>query len=221
MRVEILGLFELKNRYVAGPVSNESKWSRLVDLPQRNRPRPLTKGIAPHRQIDQRPGKETFLKLAAGIEQMACGNNQDLAIGTSCFEKHGTGLFSKAPTTKTCRGEIVHLHGLDGSMHLTLHPSDAKIVIDAGWGERHPLAGVFKRRFLPQLPVGFIMLYAPQHDDEIEIVLRVVSAAASFVNGKDIEAGGSFEDGHAEKQQLGLNHGCDVAVDAASLVGTQ
>lgn len=58
------------------------------------------------------------MRLAARIEKMAQGSNSDLAIGTSCFEKHGTGLFCKSPVAKTCRGEIVHLHGSDGSMYV-------------------------------------------------------------------------------------------------------
>ncbi|KAK4506990.1 hypothetical protein PRZ48_000724 [Zasmidium cellare] len=222
VRVKFLSQFELRNRYNPGPVPRESKWGGLVALPHRSRPRPLTKGIAPHRQMDQRPSQEVYVKLAAGIEQMAQGRNKDLAIGTSCFEKHGTGLFSKSPATKTCRGEIVHLHGSDGSMHLTLHPSDAKVVLEAGWGERHPLAGVFKRWFLPQLPVGFIMLYAPQTDDEVEVVLKVIAAAAAFVHGQAVEAATKGLEGRqAEKQQSGLDHCYEVAVNAASIVSTE
>lgn len=162
------------------------------------------------------------MKLAAAIEQMAHDNPRDLAIGTSCFEKHGTGLFSKSPVTKTCKGEIVHLHGSDGSMHLTLHPDDAKVVLDAGWGERHPLAGVFKKRwFLPQLPSGFVLLYAPLDDGEIESVLRIISAAAIFVGGRDIEASRGFEDAKVEKQELGLEHGCDGVGRVGSVVVTE
>ncbi|KAF2172940.1 hypothetical protein M409DRAFT_16891 [Zasmidium cellare ATCC 36951] len=221
IRVKFLAQFELRNRYVPGPVPRDSKWSCLTALPLRSRPRPLTKGIAPHRQTDQRPSQKVFVKLAACIERIAQGNSTDLAIGTSCFEKHGTGLFSKSPATKTCRGEIVHLHGSDGSMHLTLHPSDAKVVLEAGWGERHPLAGVFKRWFLPQLPVGFVMLYAPQNDEEIEIVLEVIGAAAAFVHGQVTGFAKGFEGGHAGKQQLGLDRCCEVAVNAARLVSTE
>lgn len=69
-------------------------------------------------------------------------------------------------------------------MHLTLHPFDAKIVLEAGWGERHPISrgGVFER-FVPK---GFLMVYAPQTAGEVAIVLRIVKAAAWFVGGDEI-----------------------------------
>lgn len=44
----------------------------------------------------------------------------------------------------------------DGSLHLTLHPKDVKLVLERGWGQRHPLArGGFFERFVP---VGFVMV---------------------------------------------------------------
>lgn len=76
----------------------------------------------------------------------------------------------------------MHVHPSDGSMHMTLHPADANTVLEAEWGERHPLAGVFNDRLLPS---GFIMLYAPQNDEEIEVVFRVIRAACWFVSEGD------------------------------------
>ena len=180
MRVKCLGLFALRNRYLAAPIPNDfiSKQGYLKSLPHRDKPRPTTRGIAPHRQIDQKPDEQTYNKLARALEAMAPGKNNDIVIGTSCFEKNGTGLFSTNPVNQTCRGEIVHLHASDSSLHLTLHPADANIMLEAGWGERHPLAGVF-RRFLP---VGFVMVYAPLCDEEIDTVLEIVRAATWYVS---------------------------------------
>lgn len=107
-----------------------------------------------------------------------------LAEGTSCFEKHGTGLFSLAPIVRTCRGEVCHLHPSDGSMHLCLHPADAKVVLERGWGERHPLAqGGWMRRFVPK---EFVMVYAPRSEEDITTVVEIVSAAAWWVSGRRI-----------------------------------
>ncbi|SNX83476.1 uncharacterized protein MEPE_02183 [Melanopsichium pennsylvanicum] len=49
------------------------------------------------------------------------------------------------------KGEFVHIHCTpsraaqeavqDGSLHMTLHPNDAALVVDQGWAELHPLAG--------------------------------------------------------------------------------
>lgn len=66
---------------------------------------------------------------------------------------------------------------------MTLHPADAKTVLEAGWGERHPIArGGWFERFVPG---GFVMVYAPRDDNEIKAVLQIVRAAAWFVGGGD------------------------------------
>ncbi|KAL9577088.1 MAG: hypothetical protein Q9212_006599, partial [Teloschistes hypoglaucus] len=66
----------------------------------------------------------------------------------------------------------------DSSMHLTLHPEDAALVISRGWGERHPLAGCpvlgIGKRLLPE---GFVMVYAPQDEKQIEVLHDIVRAA--------------------------------------------
>ncbi|CAK3893045.1 hypothetical protein DOTSEDRAFT_163739 [Lecanosticta acicola] len=181
LRIKFLGLFALKDPYAAAiSTPAELKCARgcLKELPKRQWPRPRTRGIAPHRQVEQRASKQVFYNLAERIKSLAPGKEYDLVIGTSCFEKHGTGLFSTCPANQTCRGEVIHVHPSDGSMHMTLHPADANMVLECGWGERHPLAGVFYDQFLPR---GFIMLYAPQNDEEVEVVLRVIRAACWFV----------------------------------------
>lgn len=69
-------------------------------------------------------------------------------------------------------------------MHLTLHPEDAALVISQGWGERHPLAGCpilgIGRRLLPE---GFVMVYAPQDEKQIEVLHDIVRAAGWWVGG--------------------------------------
>ncbi|MCJ1249355.1 hypothetical protein MMC30_006578 [Trapelia coarctata] len=79
--------------------------------------------------------------------------------------------------------EIAHIHTTDSSMHLTLHPSDAALVISNGWGERHPLAGRG-----PWVPKGFTMVYAPRNQEEVEILTEVVRAAGWWVGGCMLQA---------------------------------
>jgi hypothetical protein len=74
-------------------------------------------------------------------------------------------------------------------MHLTLHPLDAKLVIEQGWGERHPLAGRG-----PWVPRGFVMVYAPRDEDEVSIVMDIVRAGAWWVGGCVLQKGGENED---------------------------
>ncbi|KAA6411083.1 MAG: hypothetical protein FRX48_05394 [Lasallia pustulata] len=84
------------------------------------------------------------------LHALAAAHPTRLRTGVSCFEKNGLALnFAPTPPTPpqqlnpTCgsSGEVCHIHASDGSMHLTLHPADAALVIERGWGQRHPLSG--------------------------------------------------------------------------------
>lgn len=70
--------------------------------------------------------------------------------------------------------EIGHMHGSDGSLHLNLAPKDAKLVLERGWGQRHPLAGTV-------LYLGDVMVYAPRIEKELEVVKGITRAAAKFM----------------------------------------
>lgn len=186
VRVKCLGLFALKNPYEPPsiPPYITQKAGCLPSLPQRSGPRPATRGIAPHRQINQFCSTSIFEKLSTAIKELA-RENIHLEEGTSCFEKHGTGLFSNFPKRRTCRGEICHAHPSDGSLHLTLHPADAKTMLEAGWGERHPLAkGGWFEKFVPG---GFVMIYAPRDEQELEVVMELIRAAAWWVGGEEVK----------------------------------
>lgn len=70
-------------------------------------------------------------------------------------------------------------------MHLNLHPDDAKIVLEKGWGERHPLAkGGWMTQYVPRT---FVMVYAPRDRGELEVVGRIVEAAGFWVSGERVE----------------------------------
>ena len=85
----------------------------------------------------------------------------------------GIAIFNR---TLTKRNEICHLHSSDGSMHAVLAPADSSMVLEAGWGERHPLShGGWFERFVP---ADFVMIYAPQNDEELAVALQIVRAAA-------------------------------------------
>ncbi len=70
-------------------------------------------------------------------------------------------------------------------MHLTLHPLDAALVIAQGWGERHPLAGCsIHGKCL--LPSGFVMVYTPRAENDVETLMDIVKAAGWWVGGVDL-----------------------------------
>lgn len=153
-------------------------------LPQRSGSTPVVAGIAPQRQQTQKSDGEIYKHLVSRIKALAGDSRNHLLERTSCFEKNSSGLFTSIPITRTCGGEICHAHPSDGSMHLTMHPADANLMIEKGWGERHPLArGGWCRRFVPR---EFCLIYAPRDELEVEIVMRIVAASIWWVSGIDV-----------------------------------
>ncbi|KAK4560575.1 hypothetical protein LTR86_005772 [Recurvomyces mirabilis] len=215
VRVKVLSFFALNDPYLAAPTPRrfEGQPGFLVELSKRPLPRPCTRGIAPHRQVTQKADKRWYSKLANSIETMGRSSDR-LRLGTSCFEKNGTGLFSTSPAKRTCNGEICHAHPSDGSMHMTLHPADAKVVLEAGWGERHPLArGGWFERFVPG---GFVMIYAPHSEQDVETVMQIVKAAAWFVSGGD-----GIKDVIAERRDSGYASAEDIPTDRTCCAGKE
>ncbi|KAF2145741.1 uncharacterized protein K452DRAFT_349190 [Aplosporella prunicola CBS 121167] len=193
LKVKFLGLFALPDPCVPHFLPHEHCGNGyLTSLPQRTGRRPQAKGIAPHRQMTQRSPKHVHEVFAEALRDLARDPRNLLVEGTSCFEKHGTGLFSLRPRTRTCRGEVCHVHGSDGSLHMTLYPADAKLVIERGWGERHPLArGGWLARFVPK---HFVMVYAPRNEEEVGVVTRIASAAVWWVSGITVHKNGTRDD---------------------------
>ncbi|RYP70182.1 hypothetical protein DL769_005061 [Monosporascus sp. CRB-8-3] len=190
LRINWYKLWALRDPFAplrAGPnVEPSSGILHRSPLPYRCGPRPTVVGIAPQRQVDQFGSRPCFLALRRILEGHAARHAGDLGIGTSCFEKHGTGLFARFPFNNTCQGEICHVHGSDHSLHLNLHPDDAREVLEKGWGQRHPLTARWPLLKMP-VPRNFTMVYAPRTADELQVVCRIIQAAGWWVMAKDLE----------------------------------
>jgi hypothetical protein len=138
MKVSFLGLFALRNRFALPLVPDALKGTgslnpgMLCSRPIEERPK--VAGIAPHRQIDHKASKYLFKVLSAAIAAFEARLPEKLCIKISAFEKHCNALFAQRKRDSTSNGEICHVHPSDGSMHMTLHPEDIKIVLEAGWG---------------------------------------------------------------------------------------
>lgn len=160
--------------------------STLKKLPKRSGPRPHIAPFAiPHRQTDQH-NDTTIRKLEISmVEDFSRSKEYPLAYKQSFFERHNKALFVRDsvngnPTMMPItHAEIGHVHPTDGSMHMILSPSDAKIVIMSGWGELHGLAG---QTFAPgrQLAPGYMMIYAPRDKRELEVVKQIMGAAIRY-----------------------------------------
>lgn len=191
LKISILRLFALPDPYTPAPIAekvypSKGYYQRAHSwLPTRKGPRPTIAGIAPQRQIDQTGCPEMYQLLRTSLINLAARHPDSYRIGQSCFEKKGLALFARDPINNTCRGEIVHVHHSDRSMHMNLHPEDAKIVLEEGWGERHPLArGGWMKQYVPR---EFLMVYSPRDRNELEVVCRIIEAAGFWVNGKRVE----------------------------------
>ncbi|MGA9251021.1 MAG: luciferase family protein, partial [Roseobacter sp.] len=72
--------------------------------------------------------------------------------------------------------EFAHVHP-DGSLHASLKPDVAKMAVNAGWAISHPWAD--------ERPgwEGFVMIYTPNSNEELEIVYELVRSSYTFVTG--------------------------------------
>ncbi|KAJ9268796.1 hypothetical protein DTO212C5_5214 [Paecilomyces variotii] len=207
LRICVLRLFRLRNPLEPPslPPFLHPQQGILKDLPRRQGRRPRVAGIAPQRQMSQRGGQIMYEALSSSIRNLIQCHQDRLFLGTSCFEKHSTGIFANAAfrSRPTCNGEVCHAHPCDASMHLTLHPADVKLVIERGWGERHPLARESWWWRAKIVPPGFVMIYAPRDEKDLRYVMEIIRAAAWWVTGtelkRDIEVNQEFKSiGHGE-----------------------
>ncbi|KAL6155540.1 hypothetical protein ACJBU6_05755 [Exserohilum turcicum] len=188
VKIKLLSLICLRDplRPLAIPPHFRPQTGYLTDDALSPRPgtRPVIRGIAPQRQQTQISSAAIYASLVQRIKALASEPRNRLAERTSCFEKHSSGLFTSVPITRTCGGEVCHAHPSDGSMHMTLHPADANLMIAKGWGERHPLArGGWCRKFVPR---EFVLVYAPRDEQEVEVVAKLIAASIWWVSGMDI-----------------------------------
>lgn len=134
---------------------------RREQFPYRCGVRPHVVGIAPQRQMDQTGHVHLYHAVRKAMDKVASQNPKKFGTERSCIEKHGLALFARHPVNTTCQGEICHIHDSDFSMHMALHPEDSKIMLEKGWGQRHPLAWRWGFVRMPISP-DFVMIYAPR-----------------------------------------------------------
>jgi Family of unknown function (DUF5519) len=158
--------------------------SFLHDLPEREGTRPaMAVYPVPHRQLDQIPGEEMKQKVGEIFHDLVSRRSDLVHYQLSFFEKRNQAVFLRQPGSghaqaRTSHGEIAHIHPSDGSMHMIFSPSDARKIIQAGWGEGHPLAGV-----LLGLPDTYLLIYPPRNEYELEVTHRLLNAAVDYMSG--------------------------------------
>ncbi|KAL7416830.1 hypothetical protein BDY24DRAFT_412318 [Mrakia frigida] len=172
--------------------SGRDQLKYIEDLPERRGPRPTVIGRpVPHRHWGEQQPAAVTEAVSSYRSRLARLNPTLLVERTSNLERAGPSLGlhpevltpreGKKFTDKWGKGEVVHVHENDRSLHVALSPLDAANVIQVGWGERFPLAGL-----LSFVPVGYVMIYAPRDLEEVEIVNKVVLASCRWYTGEEV-----------------------------------
>ncbi|EPQ54233.1 hypothetical protein GLOTRDRAFT_94567 [Gloeophyllum trabeum ATCC 11539] len=180
--VKPLGRETLSTTEYDGADSFESCLGESSSIPYRSGPRPRTGWhFLPQRQLDQIPDEAVKQKLRELMDRLAKEYEKTVAVMPSPHEKVDNALIIRGtPPHKIAsdaQSEILHLHASsDFSVHAILSSRDCKLVIERGWGERHPLSGV-----LGNVPRQFLMVYAPRNDEEFAVVERILKASIEYM----------------------------------------
>ena len=149
-----------------------------ITLPKRRRVRPVTNKSMPHAQIGVDPSPEILKTLFHRCYSLPNVKNRPTVMSVpgarALWLAEGVEL---AHPEAIVRGrEFAHIHP-DGSLHVALPPERAAEAITTGWAELHPLAQMMAN-------VGMVLLYTPQDQDELEVIVRLVVDSYNFVTGR-------------------------------------
>jgi phospholipase/carboxylesterase len=157
------------------------RWPALPDavLPHRAGPPPQVAWDIPQQQLSQNAPTTLQEKLFARVAALPGVHATDSLIsvpGARAFtlpDADGPESAFLVPQGH----EFAHLHpAYDGSLHLALPPEQAADLVAHGWGVPHPWAGT-------RLAAGFVMLFGPRTEAELETVLGVVATAHRHSSG--------------------------------------
>ena len=151
-----------------------------VELPQRQSPIPRTTDGVPHIQlgIEADPARSQLLiDRVATFPGITLGPTRVSLPGAVGFQIDDDMTLAH-PEVIVGGREFAHLHP-DGSLHASLEPGLAQAAVQAGWAVSHPWA--------TQRPgwEGFVMIFTPSNQQELDVVIGLVEQSYSFVTGRD------------------------------------
>ena len=150
-------------------------------LPERTGYRPSTTPTNPHTQLDQNPKELVVRELARKVFALPDVEERPSAI--SVPGARALWLRNEVPAGPQeafmIGREFAHIHPLpDGSMHAALPPELAEEAIEKGWAEQHPVAR------MGYISPNVVMIYAPRHAGESEIVAGLVAESYRYAGGR-------------------------------------
>ena len=167
-------------RDVVTPDTTDVTWSLPGGvLPERSGPRPRITTTTPQEQLTQNSPAALQEELFARV-----GRLDGVRTSASAISVPGARAFTLAEAARPAEaflvphaGEFAHLHPAhDGSLHLALPPALARELVVQGWGAAHPLAGLL-------VTDGFVMLFGPRDDDELDVVTGIVATGHAWARG--------------------------------------
>jgi hypothetical protein len=149
-------------------------------LPKRSGSRPRTTPTNPHTQLEQNPAGEVVEELAGRVFALPGVQARPSAI--SVPGARALWLSEDVPAGPQeafmIGREFAHIHPPpDGSLHAALPLEVAREAVEKGWAEQHPVA---RMGYIPQ---NVVMIYAPRHTEEIEVVVGLVVEAYRYAGG--------------------------------------
>ncbi|NYG59639.1 phospholipase/carboxylesterase [Nocardioides daedukensis] len=160
-------------------VVGQADWS-FGELPVRNSGgRPLVTWSVPQQQYTDQamlPFQEKLFEKVSALDGVKLGDS-DFAVPGARALLIENGSTDTARYLDAASGEFAHLHPwYDGSLHVVLPADKASDAITKGWAQPHMWAGT---RFTE----GFVLVYGPRNDAEVEIVAGIVDAGREYAAG--------------------------------------
>ncbi|WP_216825914.1 luciferase domain-containing protein [Sulfitobacter sp. SK012] len=155
--------------------------SHAETLPIRTTPIPQTTDGVPHVQIgvDAVPElTEALLNYVAQFPGVSLGPTRVSMPGGIGFQLEED-LPLARPDEIVGGREFAHIHP-DGSLHASLNPDVALAAIQAGWAIAHPWAD--QRAGWE----GFVMIYTPTTQAELDAVLHLVRGSYTYITGQSL-----------------------------------
>ena len=175
-----LGHLAAHGAALVGPPT-DVRWPTFPDavLPHRAGPPPQVAWDIPQQQLSQNAPaslQEALFERVTALPGVHGAPSLISVPGARAFTLPGADGPEDAFLVPQGR-EFAHLHpAYDGSLHLALPPEAAADLVAHGWGVPHPWAGT-------RLAAGFVMLFGPRTEAELETVLGVVTTAHRHSSG--------------------------------------
>lgn len=176
----------------------------LSIFPERPGKRPMVRRIVTTEQVNQRASRTLFYWTRILLQSYETRHPEYLQIKAPYLEPGNDALFwdigdrlaGAIYQPEEWGGEIAHVNHADGSLHVVLHPEDVRRVIEAGWGERHPLCANDKRWFrllfhgfmerrLP-VPEGRVLVYAPRDEGDLQVLDAILESAVWYATRGEV-----------------------------------